>query len=108
MVDDDPHNAAMLADLVQDANARAITASTGQAAIERAEQMKPDAALVDLLLPDMEGWEVVRKLRELVPGIRIAVVSALSVSREQTAAGKADAVFRKPIDTEELLAFLGL
>lgn len=108
VVDDDPDNAAMLADLLQDAEAEPSTASTGAAALEKAADLRPDAALVDLLLPDMDGWEVVRQLKEKVPGIRIAVVSGLAVGQEQRQAGGADAVFRKPIDTDELLSFLGL
>lgn len=108
VVDDDPDNAAMLADLLRDAEAEPVTASTGALALERGEALQPDAALVDLLLPDMEGWEVVRGLKEKVPGIRIAVVSGLSVSQEQRQSGGADAVFRKPIDTAQLLTFLGL
>jgi DNA-binding response OmpR family regulator len=65
-------------------------------------------ALVDLLLPDMKGWDVVQRIKERWPDTRVAVVSGLAVGRDDPDRGKADAVFRKPIDTEELLAFLGL
>jgi len=108
VVDDDPDNAAMLADLVEGADGSAITAATGAAALEKASREKPDAALVDLLLPDMKGWDVVRELKERLPGIRIAVVSGLAVRREEREAGLADDVFRKPIDSDDVLHFLGL
>jgi len=108
VVDDDPDNAAMLADLVEGADADAETAATGAAALEKASRDKPDAALVDLLLPDMKGWDVVRELKERVPGIRIAVVSGLAVRREERDAGLADDVFRKPVDSDDVLHFLGL
>jgi len=108
VVDDDPDNAAMLADLVEGADAEAVTAATGAAALEKASRKKPDAALVDLLLPDMKGWEVVRELKERVPGIRIAVVSGLAVRREEREEGLADDVFRKPVDSDDVLDFLGL
>ena len=108
VVDDDPDNAAMLADLVEGADGNAVTAATGAAALEKASHEKPDAALVDLLLPDMKGWDVVRALKERVPGIRIAVVSGLAVRREEREAGLADDVFRKPVDSDDVLHFLGL
>lgn len=108
VVDDDADNAAMLADLVRDAGASPTTASTGAEGIARAESLRPEAALVDLLLPDMKGWTVVEELKKRQPDIRIAVVSGLAVPREEREAHGADAVFRKPIDTDELLSFLGL
>lgn len=107
VVDDDPDNAAMLADLVRDAAAEARTARTGGEALEVAGRFRPQAALVDLLLPDMPGWDVVRVLRERFPDARIAVVSGLAVGKEEQAGSGADVVFRKPIDTEALLRFLG-
>lgn len=108
VVDDDPDNAAMLADLVEGADAEAVTAATGAAALEKAAREKPDAALVDLLLPDMKGWDVVRGLKEHIPGIRVAVVSGLAVRRDEREAGLADDVFRKPVDSDDVLHFLGL
>jgi CheY-like chemotaxis protein len=108
VVDDDDDNAEMLAELIRDSDGDAITVGTGKEAIDRSAALRPDAALVDLLLPDMKGWEVVRSLQEQIPGIRIAVVSGLAVSRSEREASGADAVFRKPVDSEELLRFLGL
>lgn len=108
VVDDDPDNADMLADLVEGADAEAVKAGTGEEAIEIAARLRPDAALVDLLLPDMKGWEVVRRLKERDPKVRIAVVSGLSVSRRDRQAKEADEVFRKPIDSDDVLHFLGL
>ncbi len=108
VVDDDADNAAMLADLIRDSEVEAHTAGTGAQAIEVAERTHPDVALVDLLLPDMKGWDVVDKIKERWPETRVAVVSGLAVGRDDPDRGKADAVFRKPIDTEELLGFIGL
>ncbi|AKU89720.1 response regulator [Vulgatibacter incomptus] len=108
VVDDDPDNAAMLADLVEGANAEAVTAGTGEEALEKAASEHPDAALVDLLLPDMKGWDVVRSLRKIDSELRIAVVSGLTVGKQEKERGLADDVFRKPIDTDDVLHFLGL
>ncbi|WP_373048662.1 response regulator [Vulgatibacter sp.] len=108
VVDDDVDNASMLADLIRDAEGtEAFTAGTGAEALQVAERSPPEAALVDLLLPDTKGWEVVTELKRRFPDIRVAVVSGLAVTREEREQSGADAVFRKPIDTDELLRFLG-
>jgi CheY-like chemotaxis protein len=106
VLDDDPDNAEMLSDLVEDAGAVAHTALTGARGLELARTTHLDVALVDLLLPDMDGWEVVRQLRALDPAIRIGVVSGLAVGTEEKK--EADEVFRKPVSPEGLLRFLGL
>lgn len=108
VVDDDPDNAEMLATLVEDAGAHARTALTGEQGLRAASELRPDAALIDLLLPDMDGWEVARRLKEAQPGIRVAVVSGLAVGKEEKREGVADEVFRKPVSTDDLLQFLGL
>lgn len=107
VIDDDPDNAAMLAMLVEDSGARAFTALSGERGVELAREIHPDAALVDLLLPDRDGWEVARTLKAENPTIRLAVVSGLAVGKEERREGVADEVFRKPVAPDELLDFLG-
>jgi two-component system cell cycle sensor histidine kinase/response regulator CckA len=108
VVDDDEDNAEMLADLLRDSGAEPAVVKTGHAALDalRADGGY-DAALVDLLLPDVNGWEVVRALKDRKPQTRVAVVSGLAAGREPEAK-MADAVFRKPLEPDRLLDFLGL
>ena len=108
VVDDDPDNAEMLAALIEDAGMRAYTALTGERGIELARQVRPDAALVDLLLPDRDGWEVARELKAAAPWTRVAVVSGLAVGKDERREGVADEVFRKPVDPADVLRFLGI
>jgi DNA-binding NarL/FixJ family response regulator len=51
-------------------------ASTGREALELAEQLEPDVLILDLRMPDMGGLEVLDKLRESRPGIRVLVITA--------------------------------
>lgn len=108
VIDDDPDNAEMLAALVEDSGARAYTALTGQRGIDLAREIRPDATLLDLLLPDRDGWEVARALKADHPEMRLAVVSGLAVGKDEREAGVADEVFRKPVAPDDLLTFLGM
>jgi CheY-like chemotaxis protein/PAS domain-containing protein len=105
VVDDDRENAEVLAEVLGEGGAETSTAATGAGALEEADRSAPDVALVDLLLPDMHGWEVVRELKRRHPGIRVGVVSGLSAAGDPEA-GKVDAVFRKPVDASVLLEFV--
>lgn len=106
VVDDDTDNADVMAEVLRDAGLEAQTANTGAEAIDVAEKLNPDVALVDLVLPDVQGWEVVRRLRERYPDIRVAVVTGLAAA-DAPEASMADAVFQKPVEPGALQRFLG-
>ena len=52
------------------------TAATGREAIERFVALRPDVSLVDLRLPDMSGFDVIRAIRDKSPNARIIVLSS--------------------------------
>jgi DNA-binding NarL/FixJ family response regulator len=52
------------------------TAATGREAIERFVELRPDVSLVDLRLPDMSGFDVIRAIRDKSPNARIIVLSS--------------------------------
>jgi len=52
------------------------TAATGREAIERFVELRPDVSLVDLRLPDMSGFDVIRAIRDRSPKARIVVLSS--------------------------------
>jgi DNA-binding NarL/FixJ family response regulator len=52
------------------------TAATGREAIERFVELRPDVALVDLRLPDMSGFDVIKAIRDKSPNARIVVLSS--------------------------------
>jgi DNA-binding NarL/FixJ family response regulator len=51
-------------------------AATGAEALERFSELRPDVALVDLQLPDMSGFELIKKIRNKSPNARIVVLSS--------------------------------
>ncbi len=80
-------------------------AETGHAALEAAERHAPDVVLLDLMLPDLDGLEVCRRLRERTRA-PIIVVSARGEERSKVEALDlgADDYLTKPFGTAELLA----
>jgi len=61
-------------------------ASTGSEAIDAARRLRPDLLLTDLILPDIDGFEVARRLRREVPMVRVIMLTGYSVDDFQTRA----------------------
>ena len=84
---------------------RTIVAETGQEAVALAAEHLPDVILMDLSLPDMDGTEAARILRDEARTAVIPVVLLSSISLEEGASWLADAGFAgyvaKPIDIDE-------
>lgn len=89
---------------------------TGEDGVQRFSSIGPDVVLLDMQLPDCDGFEVLRRLRSLPTGasVPVAIVSAFSdesVRREALSAGAA-AYWTKPVDfsllERELRAMLPL
>jgi two-component system KDP operon response regulator KdpE len=86
---------------------RVEEADTGKKALKAAARQAPDVVLLDLGLPDLDGQEVLRRLREWLSA-PIVVLSARNQEKEKVAAldAGADDYLTKPFGTAELLARL--
>jgi two-component system, OmpR family, KDP operon response regulator KdpE len=84
---------------------RVETATTGAEALERFERVRPDLVVLDLNLPDIDGTEVVKRIRERGP-VPIIVLSVREGERDKVAAldAGADDYVTKPFGADELLA----
>jgi two-component system, NtrC family, sensor kinase len=63
VVDDTPANVAVLADYLEDQGLRIVVAQDGQEALKRAEFVRPDLILLDVMMPGMDGFETCRHLK---------------------------------------------
>jgi len=83
----------------------AVTAKTGAEAIEKARQVMPDLVLLDLKLPDMDGLEVLRKIKEIFPEIGVVMITAFGDIETAVTAMKNGAFdfVSKPINLDQLL-----
>jgi two-component system KDP operon response regulator KdpE len=93
--------------ILRDAGFEALPASTGEEALDVAAVQRPDAAIVDLVLPDLDGVEVCRRLREWseMPIIVLSAVGEEDAKVRALAAG-ADDYVTKPFGPRELIARL--
>jgi len=74
IVDDDPDILRLVSYNVGQAGFEVITASTGRKALEIAQKQHPDLIILDVMLPDVDGMEVCRTLRQQDPSRRIPII----------------------------------
>ena len=106
-VDDIPLNLLLVQKMLGRFNFRLNTAANGQQALESVAKEKPDLILLDLMMPGIDGFEVIRRLRAnpATADIQIVILSALN-SNEDVVKGfnvGANDFIMKPILMEKLL-----
>ena len=108
IVDDQPDNLALLHDALDEAGYAVLVATDGASALQRARQAHPDVVLLDAVMPEMDGFEVARRLKgdPSTQAIPIVFMTGLTDTEHVVAAfaaGGADFV-TKPIKPKEVLA----
>lgn len=107
IVDDDPTNVAVLQGFLKDANYNALEAFGGRQAMEILNQITPDLILLDLMMPELNGFEVCRlvKASPQWQGIPIIIVTALDEIEDYNKAMECGAndFLTKPVQLHLLL-----
>jgi CheY-like chemotaxis protein len=110
IIEDEANNLDVARRIIRGAGHEAITATDGLAGLELARRERPDAVLVDLLLPKLDGWAVTRAIRDepWAKGIPIIAVSALAMQADRERAREAgcDDFVTKPYAPAELRTVL--
>lgn len=101
IVDDEQTTRDLLSQVVRLLGHEPVAASGGAQAIERQQEDGPDLVLLDLMMPEMDGYETMRRMRGLAGGgeVPIVIITAsqeLDVEERVADAG-GDAVYYKPI-----------
>jgi len=104
VVEDDPQSSQLLTLYLNSLGYQVECASTAKEAIEKATEIRPFAITLDILLPDQDGWEVLRTLKALpeTSGIPVIVVSIVENREMGLSLGAID-YLTKPIVKEMLL-----
>ena len=107
-VDDIPLNVLLVQKMLSRFNFKLRTASGGQEALDAVTQEKPDLILLDLMMPCIDGFEVIRRIREnpATEDIQIVILSALNSNEDVVKGFNAGAndFIMKPIIMEKLLS----
>ena len=106
IVDDDESIRKTLKAILEDDGYTVDSATSGKEAIQKANETVYNVALLDIRLPDMEGVELLKLMKDSVPRTRkIMVTGYPSMQNAISAVNKnADAYLVKPVDVEKLLA----
>ncbi|GAW66607.1 histidine kinase [Geoanaerobacter pelophilus] len=104
VVDDDPEAVSLIAAHLSQAGFETLTALNGADALRLARAKKPFAITLDIMMPDMDGWEVMRELKDHreTADIPVVIVS-LSDDRATGIALGAVGVISKPVSREQLM-----
>ena len=113
VADDEPRFIELLHTLLDGAEDIRIVgeACNGTEAVKLAKELLPDGMIIDLYMPDMNGLDVIRQIREQLPTIRTVLVSSYwDRSYERLAASVGNAAFipKAHLSTERLLRALRL
>ncbi|MBT7782682.1 MAG: response regulator transcription factor [Anaerolineae bacterium] len=106
-IDDDIAMTELLTILLQSHNFEITVANSGQEGIDLMLKIKPDIILLDLMMPEMDGWNTCKKIRDL-SNIPIVVLSALSNPGMVASAldAGADDYLIKPVPSSLLVAHI--
>ena len=108
VVDDTPMNIKVLSDLLTVKGYEVITAESGSAALEKIKTRKPEVVLLDVVMPEMDGYEVCRRIRANpdTAVLPVVMITALDPTQERIKGleAGADDFLTKPINQAELLA----
>src|SRR6266568_4011473 len=108
VVDDDPLTQRVLQHYLERAGYRMISAHNGRAAINLARRELPQLLILDVMMPDMDGWAVLREVQQTEATKAIAVIllsgNADLMAKEESLRSGASQILVKPIHPEQLLA----
>ena len=108
VVDDIAANVRLLAGILKVADYDVLTAESGADALQKVEEFAPDVVLLDVMMPEMDGFEVCRRLRENphTAALPVVMVTALHETEDRVRAleAGADDFLTKPVNEIEVVA----
>jgi two-component system cell cycle response regulator DivK len=105
VVDDDPDSRLIYSEYLRAHGWLAFTAADGRSALDKIEQLSPDAVVLDLAMPRVDGWTVLKQLRDSswTAGLPVVVLTASNTSREGAFEAGCNAFLLKPCPPDTLL-----
>jgi DNA-binding response OmpR family regulator len=107
VIEDDPDIQELLHALLRRAGYGVVDATTGREGLRTFHQSRPELVILDVGLPDLAGWEVLERIRDM-SDVPVLVLTARASDRDKVRGlhGGADDYLTKPFSRDELLARL--
>jgi DNA-binding response OmpR family regulator len=104
VIDDDGDARQMYAEYLRHEGCTVFTAPDGRSGLNKIDELRPDVIVLDLAMPRVDGWTVLKNVREssLTSQIAVVVVSAMSDGRDQAFHMGCDAYLVKPCSPDVL------
>jgi signal transduction histidine kinase/DNA-binding response OmpR family regulator len=111
IVDDDIRNIFAMTSILERYNMNILSAETGKSAIETLQSTPDiDVVLMDIMMPDMDGYDTMRAIRKLAKFRSLPIIAltakAMKGDREKCIEAGASDYIAKPVDTEQLMGLL--
>ncbi len=110
LAEDEPHIVTAVSYLLKRAGFQTLTATDGQQALDMALAESPDVLVLDLMMPKLDGYEVLRRLRADPQGEKLPVLmltaKSQGIDREKAFECGADRYMTKPFANAELVAMV--
>jgi len=110
LVDDDARNIFALSSLLERRGMEVLTATTGLEAIEILNSTDVSIVLMDIMMPEMDGYQTMQKIRSSEKNQRLPIIAltakAMKGDREKCLEAGASDYLAKPVDTEQLISAL--
>jgi signal transduction histidine kinase/CheY-like chemotaxis protein len=108
VIDDEADSRMLLTHQLEELGAEVITVGSGEEGLRVARDRRPDLITLDVMMPGMDGWQVLRRLKAQtrLRDIPVVVVSVSATDKKGSLLGAVDHL-SKPVSREDLLAVLG-
>ena len=110
LIDDEPDILEFLSYTLKKEGLKVFTANNGKDGVEMAKSLSPDLIILDVMMPQMDGYEVMQKIRQDPQFLSLPIIAltakAMKGDREKCIEAGASDYISKPIDNEQLLSLL--
>ncbi len=107
IVDDEPDILELVKLVLESGGFKTVSAASGMEALREVDVSKPDIVLLDIMMPDMDGWKVFRKIKEINSTLPIVILTAKAQNFDRLLGLhvlKADDYITKPFGKNELIS----
>lgn len=106
VVDDEPDTIDLVKLVLETEGYEVVEAFSGRECLDKLEREKPDVVLLDIMMPEMDGWEVFRKIKERYEDLPVAMLTVRDQDIDKMLGLhvlKADDYITKPFGRRDLL-----